>query len=249
MIRGLYTSGLGMERETKRLDVIANNLANASTNGFKTSGTTNGTFSKILEDVQVGSTKVDMANYSPDVVATYTNFSQGSLMSTGNNKDMAIINDDNAFFEVENAEGNKLYTRNGAFLVNKDGYLVTTENYKVMGEDGYIKLDNSIDIGVSVLGEITDGSGNIVDKLSIKSFENPQTLLSVGGTFWEAGENSMLKAFEGEIQQNYLEASNVNTVEEMVNMIEVTRAYEANQKVLQANDDLLGRSNSIGKIG
>jgi len=249
MIRGLYTSGLGMERETKRLDVIANNLANASTNGFKTSGTTNGTFSKILEDVQVGSTKVEMANYSPDVVATYTNFSQGSLMSTGNNKDMAIINDDNAFFEVENAEGNKLYTRNGAFLVNKDGYLVTTENYKVMGEDGYIKLDNSIDIGVSVLGEITDGSGNIVDKLSIKSFENPQTLLNVGGTFWEAGENSMLKAFEGEIQQNYLEASNVNTVEEMVNMIEVTRAYEANQKVLQANDDLLSRSNSIGKIG
>ena len=98
MIRGLYTSGLGMERETKRLDVIANNLANASTNGFKTSGTTNGTFSKILEDVKVGSTKVNIANYSPDVVATYTDFTQGSLLNTGNNKDIAIVNDDNAFF-------------------------------------------------------------------------------------------------------------------------------------------------------
>lgn len=249
MIRGLYTSGLGMERETKRLDVIANNLANASTNGFKTSGTTNGTFSKILENVQVGNTKVDIANYSPDVVATYTDFSQGSLMSTDNDKDLAIVNDDNAFFEIENAEGEKLYTRNGAFLVNKEGYLVTTENYKVMGEEGYIKLDNGIDIGVSVAGEITDSAGNVVDKLAIKSFENPQTLSSIGGTFWTANEYSNFKAFEGEVQQNYLETSNVNTVEEMVSMIEVTRAYEANQKVLQANDELLGRSNSIGKIG
>lgn len=249
MIRGLYTSGMGMERETKRLDVIANNLANASTNGFKTSGTTNGTFSRILEDVQVGRTKIDVSNYSPDVVATYTNFSQGSLMSTGNNKDFAIINDNNAFFEVENNEGEKLYTRNGAFLVNKEGYLVTTENYKVMGENGYIKIEDAINIGVSVLGDITDDAGKFVDKLSIKSFENPQTLSSVGGTFWTANDYSTMREFQGEIQQNYLETSNVNTVEEMVNMIEVTRAYEANQKVLQANDELLSQSNSIGKIG
>ena len=176
MLRGLYTAGLGMERETKRLDVISNNLANASTNGFKTSGTTNGTFSKILEDVKVGNSKVDIANYSPDVVSTYTNFTQGSLLNTGNNKDIAIVNDDNAFFEVENAEGEKLYTRNGAFLVNKEGYLVTTENYKVMGDNGYIKIDDASSIGVSFLGEVTDTAGNLIDKLAIKSFENPQTL-------------------------------------------------------------------------
>lgn len=249
MIRGLYTSGLGMERETKRLDVIANNLANASTNGFKTSGTTNGTFSKILEKVTVGSSQLEMSNYSPDVVDTYTNFSQGSLVNTGNNKDLAIVNDDNAFFEVENDKGEKLYTRNGAFLVNKEGYLVTTENYKVLGEKGYIKLNDGVGIGVSNSGEITDSLGNVVAKLSLVSFENPQTLSSVGGTFWSANEFSTLRDFEGEVQQNYLEASNVNTVEEMVNMIEVTRAYEANQKVLQANDELLSQSNSIGKVG
>lgn len=249
MIRGLYTSGLGMERETKRLDVIANNLANASTNGFKTSGTTNGTFSKILEDVTVGNSKLDIANYSPDVVDTYTNFTQGSLINTGNNKDIAIVNDDNAFFEVEDFDGNKLYTRNGAFLVNKEGYLVTTENYKVMGEDGYIKLESGVDIGISAVGEITDTSGNVIDKLSIKAFENPQSLSSIGGTFWTTHETSNFKEFTGEVQQSFLETSNVNTVEEMVSMIEVTRAYEANQKVLQANDELLSQSNSIGKIG
>lgn len=249
MIRGLYTAGLGMERETKRLNVISNNLANASTNGFKTSGTTNGTFSRILENVKVGNSNVDIANYTPDVSSTYTNFTQGSLLNTGNNKDIAIVNDDNAFFEVENAEGNKLYTRNGAFLVNKEGYLVTSENYKVMGEKGYIKIDNATNIGVSSRGEVTDSSGKLIDILAVKSFENPQTLASVGGTFWEANEYSNLKEFVGEVQQNYLETSNVNTVEEMVKMIEVTRAYEANQKVLQANDDLMGQSNSIGKIG
>jgi len=249
MIRGLYTSGMGMERETKRLDVIANNLANASTNGFKTSGTTNGVFSKILEDVQVGKTKINISNYSPDVVSTYTDFSQGSLMSTGSDKDIAIVNDDNAFFEVENAEGDKLYTRNGAFLINKEGYLVTSENYKVMGQNGYIKFNNTTDIGVSYTGEVTDSAGNVIDSLNVKAFENPQTLLNIGGTYWTAGETTAEKEFIGEVQQNYLETSNVNTVEEMVNMIEVTRAYEANQKVLQANDELLSQSNSIGRIG
>ena len=249
MIRGLYTSGLGMERETKRLDVIANNLANASTNGFKTSGATNGTFSKILEDVQVGNSQVDISNYTPAVVGTYTNFSQGSLLSTGNNKDFAISNDDSAFFEVEDLEGNRLYTRNGAFLVNKEGYLVTTDNYKVMGENGYIKLDGLLNVGLNALGEITQDNGAVIDKLAIRAFEDPQSLQRNGGSYWSADKNSQLREFEGEIQQSFLEMSNVNTVEEMVKMIEVTRAYEANQKVLQANDEILGKSSGIGRIG
>lgn len=250
MIRGLYTSGLGMERETKRLDVIANNLANASTNGYKASGATNGTFSRILENVQVGRNEINMANYSPAVVGTYTDFSQGSLLNTGNNKDLAISNDDNAFFEVEDFEGNKLYTRNGSFLINSEGYLVTSDNYKVMGENGYIRFNNVTDIGVSALGDVTDNStSEFVDKLAIKSFANPQNLTRNGGSYWSARENEELKAFEGEVQQSFLETSNVNTVEEMVKMIEVTRAYEANQKVLQANDDIMGQSSSIGKVG
>lgn len=250
MIRGLYTSGLGMERETKRLDVIANNLANASTNGYKISGATNGTFSRILENVQVGNNEVNMANYSPAVVGTYTDFSQGSLINTGNNKDMAITNDDSAFFEVEDLQGNRLYTRNGSFLTNSEGYLVTTDNYRVMGENGYIRFNNATDIGVSPLGEITENStGNVIDRLAIRSFANPQNLTRNGGSYWSANVNEELKEFTGEVQQNYLETSNVNTVEEMVKMIEVTRAYEANQKVLQANDDIMGQSSSIGRVG
>jgi len=249
MIRGLYTSGLGMMKETKRLDVIANNLANANTNGFKTNGTVNGNFSEMLESVKMGKSQIDMANYTPDVVSVYTDFTQGSLISTSNDTDFAIMNDDNSFFEVETDTGENYYTRNGAFLINKEGYLVTTDNYKVLGENGYIKVDSYGDINVSGTGNITDENGNYLGKLSIRSFDNPQSLERMGNTYLKMTDNSTYREFQGEVKQNYLEASNVNTVNEMVNMIEVTRAYEANQKVLQANDELLAKSSTIGRIG
>lgn len=249
MIRGLYTSGLGMMKETKRLDVIANNLANANTNGFKSSGTVNGNFSEMLETVKMGKSQLSMDNYTPDVVSVYTDFCQGSLVSTSNSTDLAIINDDSSFFEVETNNGDRYYTRNGAFLINKEGFLVTSDNYKVLGENGYIQTDSYGRINVSGTGIVTNENGDILGKLSIRSFENPQSLERLGSSYLGMTENSTYKNFEGEVKQSFLEASNVNTVNEMVDMIEVTRAYEANQKVLQANDELLGKSATIGRIG
>jgi len=249
MIRGIYTSGLGMTKETKRLDVISNNLANASTNAFKASGVTSGTFAKALSDVRVGRSKIDIANYTPDAVNTYTNYTQGSLQNTGNKTDLAITGDNHAFFEVENAEGELLYTRDGSFSINKDGYLVTDEGYKVMGENGYIQLSNS-EIGISAAGQITALKDNsVIDNLAIRSFENPQTFSKMGDNFVKPDETAVMTEFTGEVQQGYLEMSNVNTVNEMVNMISVTRAYEANQKVLQAQDEMLGKAVSdVGKV-
>jgi len=142
MIRGIYTSGLGMTRETKRLDIISNNLANASTTGFKSDGTVQGTFKKQLDDIMVSGSRIDVANYTPDVVRSYTNFTQGSLNNTGNSTDVAISNDNSAFFSVEDNEGNIFYTRDGNFTIDKERFLVTTEGYKVVGEDGYINLMN-----------------------------------------------------------------------------------------------------------
>lgn len=249
MIRGLYTSGLGMMKETKRLDVISNNLANASTNAFKSSGVTSGNFAKALSDVQVGRSKINIENYTPDAVNTYTNYTQGSLNNTSNKTDLAITGDNHAFFEVENDKGELLYTRDGSFSINKDGYLVTDEGYKVLGNKGYINLKNN-EIGISVKGEITDANNNLlIDTLAVKSFENPETLSKMGDNFVKANETTTMKDFEGEIQQGYLEMSNVNTVNEMVNMISVTRSYEANQKVLQAQDEMLGKAVSdVGKV-
>lgn len=248
MIRGIYTSGLGMTRETKRLDVVSNNLANASTNAFKSDGAVCGTFKKALQDVVVSGSKIDVANYTPDLVNTYTNFSQGSLMSTGNDTDIAITNDDYAFFAVEDDKGQEIYTRDGAFVVDKDNYLATTEGYKVLGTDGYINLHDK-DFGISVSGEITNNQNEILGNLLIKSFENPKTLSKIGNNFMTASDESVEQNFKGEIQQGYLEMSNVNTVNEMVNMISISRAYEANQKVLQAQDEMLGKSVSeVGRV-
>ncbi len=248
MIRGIYTSGLGMTRETKRLDIVSNNLANASTTGFKSDGAVCGTFKKALSDVMVSGSRIDVANYTPDVVNTYTKFSQGSLQNTGSTTDLAISNDDNAFFTVEDNNGDKLYTRDGAFIIDKDNYLVTSEGYKVLGTNGYINI-NENEFGISVTGQISNNNGNVIGNLLITSFDNPETLSKNGNNMLEASDDSIVKEFSGEVQQGYLEMSNVNTVNEMVNMIAISRAYEANQKVLQSQDEMLGKAVSdVGKV-
>lgn len=248
MIRGIYTSGLGMTRETKRLDIISNNLANASTTGFKTDGTVQGTFKKKLDDVMVSGSRIDIANYTPDIVRSYTNYTQGSLSSTGNSTDMAISNDNYAFFTVQDEEGNEFYTRDGNFTIDKDRFLVTTDGYKVMGEDGYINLADD-NFSVSVYGDISNDTGETLGRLKITAFENPETLEKVGSNLMSADTDSIERAFTGELNQGYLEMSNVNTVNEMVNMISVSRAYEANQKVLQAQDEMLGKAVSdVGRV-
>lgn len=248
MIRGIYTSGLGMTRETKRLDIVSNNLANASTTGFKTDGTVQGTFKQKLDDVMVSGSRIDIANYTPDIVRSYTNYTQGSLSNTGNPTDLAISNDNYAFFTVEDNEGNPLYTRDGGFTIDKDRFLVTTEGYKVVGENGYINLaDENFSIGID--GTITNNLGAVLGKLKITSFDNPETLSKIGNNLLSEGPDSIQKEFSGEVQQGYLEMSNVNTVNEMVNMIAISRAYEANQKVLQTQDEMLGRAVSdVGRV-
>ena len=249
MIRGIYTSGLGMTRETKRLDIVSNNLANASTTGFKSDGAVCGTFKKALNDVMVSGSRIDVANYTPDIVKTYTKFTQGSLRSTGNSTDLAISNDDNAFFTVEDKNGNQLYTRDGAFIIDKDNYLVTSEGYKVLDTNGeYININDN-EFGISVSGQISSNNGEIIGNLLISSFDNPETLNKIGDNMLEASPNSVSREFDGEIQQGYLEMSNVNTVSEMVNMIAISRAYEANQKVLQSQDEMLGKAVSdVGRV-
>jgi flagellar basal-body rod protein FlgG len=248
MIRGIYTSGLGMTRESKRLDIVSNNLANASTTAFKSDGAVCGTFKKALNDVMVSGSRVDIANYTPDIVNTYTNFTQGSLYNTGNATDLAISNDNNAFFTVEDGNGNRMYTRDGAFIIDKDNFLVTAQGYRVLGTEGYINITDP-EFAVSVSGQINNNANEILGNLLITSFENPESLNKIGNNMIEASSESVEKEFEGEVQQSFLEMSNVNTVSEMVNMIAISRAYEANQRVLQTQDEMLGRSVSdVGRV-
>lgn len=248
MIRGLYAAGLGMTKESKRMDVISNNLANVNTTAFKADGVVTGSFSDVLQNMTLGGTPMNSRDYVPDVDKIYTKYEQGSMVNTENNTDFGIINDDTAFFELADTDGNTFYTRDGSFKISTDGYLVTSEGYTVMGENGSINVGNE-PFTVSETGEIIDNNGEVLDKFSLKSFSEKEKIEKVGNNMVRVPDDIEVKDFEGSVKQGFLESSNVNSVEEMVDMISVMRAYEANQKILQAHDQLLEKSvNQLGSL-
>jgi flagellar basal-body rod protein FlgF len=249
MIRGLYTSAWSMLANSKQMDVISNNLANANTNAFKKDGTVfeafpsvltqriNDTFSPLNPSGQVGNMEL-----SGDVGEVYTYYTQGQLVKSGNNFDLAIQDynaDPNsqvkseAFFTVNapdaNGNASEYYTRDGSFTLNSNKQLVTNEGFQVMGEKGPIILTGA-DFSVQPDGTVLQ-NGKVVDKLLLKEFTDTSTLRKVGSNLVEKTADTQEQAFTGSVQQGVTEQSNVNIVQEMVNMITVTRAYEANQKV------------------
>lgn len=257
MNRGLYVSGWSMLALEKRMDVIANNMANASTNGYKKDGVVMEAFpdvlTKIIKDYSNpgGSThNIGTMSLGSDIGEIYTNFTQGQLASTGNDLDLAI-NGSNAFFTIASvdADGNeKLYfTRDGAFQRNNQNVLVTKEGNPVLGQKGLIVLGDG-DFSVAADGTVSQ-NGEVVDKLLIAEFADTTVLKKYGNNLLQADEDAQVTEFTGEVMQGYLEQSNVNIVKEMVDMITVQRAYEANQKVLKAMDGTLEKAvNEVGAV-
>ncbi len=191
----------------------------------------------------------------------FTVFSQGSLKQTENPFDLALERE--GFLSVLIPEGER-YTRNGSFLLNDEGYLVTKHGEFVLGENGPIRLkkNNFVIDQDGVIYQNATFAGDPrrlvsleenewenlerVDRLKIVDFKRPRYLQKVGNSFWKDTEESGPAeiVFGGErpkVRQGYLESSNVNVVTEMVRMIEVQRTYEANQKIIQTHDSLLGR--------
>lgn len=258
MIRGLYTSGWSMMAIQKKMDVVSNNLANVSTNGFKKDTVLFEAFPDVLTK-RINDT---MSRLNPsgipgqmqlgnDVGEVFTYFTQGQLNKTNNSLDMAIADSDNAFFTVsvadENGQAKEYYTRDGSFTLSSDGHLVTKDGYEVMGENGPIVLQNS-EFSVSPDGTVVQ-NGAEVDKLAMREFTDTTTLRKAGTNLIDTTDQSQQRAFTGTVQQGYLELSNVNVVKEMVDMISVMRSYEANQKILQAQDSTLEKAvNEIGSI-
>jgi flagellar basal-body rod protein FlgF len=191
----------------------------------------------------------------------YTKFTQGALKETGNFFDLAL--DGNGFFSVMTPEGER-YTRNGTFLIDPEGILVTKEGYPVLGENGIIQIKENNFI-VDKQGQVFQNSRfagdpdrlvsmeenewegtERLDTLKIVDFSRPRYLKKQSSSLWNATEESGAgeRADMGggtKVIQGFIEASNVNPVTEMVRMIEVNRAYEANQKSIQTHDTLLGR--------
>lgn len=254
MVRGLYTGWTGMYNEQKRLDVISNNLANSATVGFKKEGATSQSFKDVLT-IKVrddhGDSYIGNMNLGVKIGEIYTDYSQGSVRETGNTYDMAI--DGSGFFTIAytDANGNTStrYTRAGEFMITKEGYVVTSEGQHLMGESDWLQVP--VDAAEVVID--TDGTvyadGTAVDVVKLTDFENYDYLKKFGETMYQPVQGAVEKEATGSILQGYTEQSNVNVVSEMVNLINITRAYEANQKVIKAMDDLLQIDvSSVGKI-
>ncbi|EMS70247.1 flagellar hook-basal body protein [Ruminiclostridium cellobioparum] len=261
MIRGLYTSAWSMLANDRKMDVITNNLANVNTAGYKKDTVVFESFpdllTKRINDTK-NSSNIGSMELSSDVGEIFTYFTQGQLNQTNNMLDLAI--DDNggantsspAFFTVgvvdpsDNSNLKEYYTKDGSFVLNSDNQLVTKDGNYVLGQSGPITLEPG-QFSIDDMGNIVQ-DGAVVDTLRITQFSDPAMLRKFGDNMLE-NTGSETSDFTGSVLQGFSEGSNVNVISEMVDMITVMRAYEANQKVLQSHDSLLEKAvNEVGVV-
>ncbi len=257
MVRGLYTAYTGMVNEQNRLDTIANNLANSATVGFKEDSVTNQSFDNLLtikiKDGSEGFNNRAIGSMSLGVKTgeVYTNYGQGSLRQTSNTYDFALEGKGFFTLSVTDKAGNVSteYTRNGCFTMTKDGHIVDENGNYLMGEDGEIIVPtDGGDILVDETGEVF-ADGAYIDKMKITDFEDYDYLIKSGDSRYQALDGAVESVSNAAVQQGFTEQSNVNVVSEMVEMITVTRAYEANQKVIKTVDQTLEQAaNAVGKV-
>lgn len=257
MLKGLYTAYTGLRNEQYRMDIMTNNLANSSTVGFKKEGSTSQSFDSVLayklnDTTDVGNMPKRIGYNNPGVKIgeVYNNFEQGSFQITDNTYDMALSGEGFFTIEFKNKAGvtSTKYTRAGDFTLNTDGFLVTKDGDYVLGNAGRIRLDTNADTTIMKDGTITQ-NGAEVAQLRITDFEDYNYLVKYGETYYEPVEGYRTKASQAEVFSGYLEASNVQVVSEMVDMINITRAYESNQKILQTYDSTLDVAvNQLGRI-
>lgn len=271
MIRGIYNSASGMIAQQARIDVISNNLANVDKTAFKRDLTIFKAFPDMLirriNEDGLGITPAGSYDTMPyvgklgtgvEVNEVFTQFTQGSLQRTENHFDLAL--EGRGFFTVQTERGER-YTRNGSFTINQEGILVNHLGYPVLGENGTIRVQKN-NFMINERGEITvnaalslepedvvgltDNSWEepvVIDRLKLVDFENIREIKKEGDSLFRETEFSgpPLPPENVKVLQGFLEKSNVNIVREMVDMIEVQRSYEANQKSILAHDQALGR--------
>ena len=254
MVKGLYTAATGMNVQSKRLEVISNDLANTTTTGYKRDVAVVSSFGKVLmnrlEDTQrnvPNENSIGEMTYGAKIDEVYTDFTQGSIIPTGEKTDLAIQGD--GFFVVQTPNG-IAYTRDGGFSINQNGELVTKEGYLVQGSEGSITLGEEF---LSTSGNISIGkkgefslNGELIDTLRIVQFPENTDMDKLSDNLYTSTGTGV--PFEGTLIQGYLESANVNPVTAMVDMITVSRAYETNQKMIQTQDNLLGKAvNELGR--
>ncbi|WP_449371246.1 flagellar basal-body rod protein FlgG [Thiomonas sp.] len=254
MIRSLYVAKTGLEAEQTRMDVIANNLANVNTSGFKGS---RAVFQDLLYQnlTQPGAQSSQSTQYPSGLqlgtgvrpVSTERLMTQGNLTQTGNSLDVAI--NGQGFFQVLEPNGTIAYTRDGTFQLNNQGQIVTANGYLVQPTVTIPASAQTITIGDDGTVSVTlpgQAAPQQVGALQLASFVNPTGLQSIGDNLYlQTGSSGAPNTGQptlnglGSVQQGYLESSNVNVVAELVDMISTQRAYEVNSKAVTASDQML----------
>lgn len=260
MIRALWTAASGMQSQQKNIDVVANNLANVNTAGFKKSradfqdlmyqnlkstGSPSTNTTQVPTGIQVG--------LGSRLAAVTKIFTSGDFTQTGNELDIAIEGD--GFFQVQNPDGSTGYSRAGTFKRDSTGRVVTSDGYPLIPEvvipsnATKINIGNDGTVSVQQAGQNAPAS---IGTIQLASFANPAGLAAQGknlflpsdssgaATTGTPGQNGL-----GTITQGFLEMSNVSVMEEMVNMIVGQRAYEINSKAVQAADEMLQTANNL----
>ncbi|MFJ3058422.1 flagellar basal-body rod protein FlgG [Herbaspirillum sp. NPDC087042] len=260
MIRSLWISKTGLDAQQTQLDVISNNLANTSTNGFKASRA-------VFEDLLYQTVRQPGAQSSQQTqlpsglqigtgvrpVATERIFTQGNVNQTNNDKDLAIQG--NGFFQVLLPDGTTAYTRDGSFQTDSQGQMVTSSGYTLqppitiplnttkltVGRDGTVSIMQAGSTATTQIGTI-----------QVATFINPAGLESRGENLYSEtaasgtpNPNTPGTNGAGALWQGYVETSNVNVVEELVNMIQTQRAYEINSKSITTSDQMLAKISQL----
>ncbi len=260
MIRSLYTAATGMLAQDLNVSVIANNLANVNTSGFKRS---RADFQELLyQNLRLVGTLSDNGNQVPTGIqlglgvkpaAIQKIFIQGDFAQTQNPLDMAIEGE--GFFQVTQADGTLAYTRSGSFKIDNTGQIVTSDGLlldpaiAIPADALIISIDTQGTVSVTQPGATTP---TVLGTVQLATFQNSAGLQAIGSNLFEETDASGPATVgnpgiddRGNIQQGFLELSNVSVVEEMVNLITAQRAYEVNSRTVQTADEMLQIANTL----
>jgi flagellar basal-body rod protein FlgF len=272
MLRGFYTAASGMIAQQRKTEMLANNMANANTPGFKADQSAIRAFPEMLlqrmeqgEGVSLASSNtIGTLNTGVYMQEIMSKFLQGDLKETGLKTDVAILDVNlpinpetgrtgSTFFTIEGVDGNSLYTRNGNFTLDGAGYLTTGSGRYVLDLQGNRIQLESDQYTVNEEGRILV-EGVEAARLGIAYSDNPLTMIKEGDGLLRSNEGLVdaynVNGLTFKTQQGFLERSNVDTAQTMTEMLTAYRTFEANQKVLQAYDTSLQKTvNEVGKIG
>lgn len=260
MIRSLWIAKTGLEAQQTNMDVISNNLANVSTNGFKRQ---RAVFEDLLYQTlrQPGAQSSEQTTIPSGLqlgtgvrpVATERIHSQGGMTQTNNSKDVAI--EGQGFFQVQMPDGSTAYTRDGSFQIDQNGQLVTSSGYAIQPAITLPQDAGTLTIGTDGIVSVTTAGQTApqqVGQLTLATFINDSGLESIGENLYREtqasgapNESTPGLNGSGTLKQRFVETSNVNVAEELVNMIQTQRAYEINSKAVSTSDQMLQRLSQL----